>query len=286
MDIHKVHLALADQPFGHTIDYHPSVPSTMPIARALAEKAADPARISGAVVIADEQSAGRGRLDRRWETPPGRALLVSVVVAGLHLPDRPAQLPMIAGLAVLDAVTQAVSLPSPPPPVTQADSLRLKWPNDLIALLPTGPVKIAGLLVESSLDSQGVRYAVLGIGLNVNQRANELPAPRAGGAPAASLYTLFQREFSREHLLLSLCRSLNRLLSPPNRPGSRDIHTRWQAQLINLGCPVQVRTLESAAPFLQGRVEGSDLDGALLIRDGTGKRHTVTAGDVTVVFHP
>ena len=267
MDIHKVRSALQDQPFGHTIDYHPSVPSTMPIA--LAESATNAAHVSGTVVVADEQTAGRGRLARRWETPPGRALLVSFVVAGTHLPERPAQLPMIAGLAVLDAVTQADSL----------RYFRLKWPNDLVALPPTGPMKIAGLLAESSLDSQGIRYAVLGIGVNVNQRADELPAPRPGGLSPASLFTLFGREFVREALLITLCRSLSGLLAGPDRPTAEAVHARWQTALINLGRSVVVH---GGNGDWTGRMVGTDIDGALLVEDETGRQVPVAAGDVSV----
>lgn len=282
MDIHTLRSALHNQPFGHTIDYYPSVLSTMPLARSLAEEAPAPAQVSGAVVVADEQTAGRGRLDRRWETPPGRALLVSVVVAGTHLPERPAQLPMIAGLAVLNAVTQAVSLPF----TTQTVSFQLKWPNDLIALLPDGPVKVAGLIAESSLDSRGIRYAVLGIGVNVNQRADELPAPRSGGLPPASLHTLFGHEFDREGLLIALCRALSALLAGPNRPSAQEIHTRWQDALINVGRAVIVHDRDGE---WAGQVVGTDIDGALLVEDETGRRVPVEAGDVsleTLDFQP
>lgn len=305
MDIHTLRSTLHQQPFGHTIDYYPSVPSTMPLARALAEEAPALAQISGAVVVADEQTAGRGRLERRWETPPGRALLVSVVVAGSHLPERPAQLPMIAGLAVLDAVMQAVSLPvttqsprhftntatvdrhaSCAPPKSAGDFFRLKWPNDLIALLPTGPVKVAGLLAESSLDSQGIRYAVLGIGINVNQRADELPAPRSGGLPPVSLHTLFGHDFAREKLLIALCRALSALLAGPGRPSAAEIHARWQAALINVGRAVMVH---DRTGNWQGQVVGTDIDGALLVEDETRRRVPVEVGDVsleTLDFQP
>lgn len=275
MDIHTLQLALHGQPFGHTIEYQPSVPSTMPIARALAEETFDPAQASGIVVLADEQTAGRGRLDRRWETPPDRALLMSIVVAGSHLPERPAQLPMIAGLAVLEAVMQADSVRYS----GQTVGLRLKWPNDLVAMLPNGPVKLAGLLAESSLDNQGIRYAVLGIGVNVNQRAEELPVPRAGGLPPASLYTLFGREFAREEVLIALCHSLSALLAARNRPTAEEIHTRWQAALINLGRSVVVHSGDGE---WRGRAVGTDIDGSLLVEDETGRRMAVAAGDVSV----
>lgn len=301
MDIHTLRSALHHQPFGHTIDYYPSVPSTMPLARALAEDAPAPAQISGAVVVADEQTAGRGRLERRWETPPGRALLVSVVVAGAHLPERPAQLPMIAGLAVLDAVC-SIATPDRCPgdagshaPASYAArlsgvehaSFHLKWPNDLIALLPEGPMKLSGMLAESSLDSQGIRYAVLGIGINVNQRADELPTPRSGGLRPASLHTLFGHDFAREELLIALCHSLAGLLAGPHRPSAAEIHARWQAALINVGRAVVVHDRDEKK--WAGQVVGTDIDGALLVEDESGRRVPVEAGDVsleTLDFQP
>lgn len=273
MDLQTVRAGLAGWPFGHPLHYYPTLPSTMPVARGLAAAAPDPAPISGALVVADEQTAGRGRLDRRWETPPGRALLLSVVVAGPHLPDRPAQLPMIAGLAVLEAAAQVVG--------SAGVRLGLKWPNDLVALLPTGPVKIAGLLAESSLDSQGIRFAVLGIGVNVNQRAAELPAPRSGGLPPASLYTLLGQEQSREALLVGLCRSLSGLLAGPDRPTAEQIHARWQAELVNLGRAVVVH---GGGGAWTGRAVGADLDGSLLVEESAGRRVAVAAGDVSVVM--
>lgn len=281
LNIATVRAALAGQPFGHTIHYRPTLPSTMDLARSLAEESAWPSRASGVVVLADEQSAGRGRLDRRWETPPGRALLASIVVAGAHLPQRPAQLPMIAGLAVLEAVTQIANLPA-----NAACQFCLKWPNDLVALLPAGPVKVAGLLAESSLDSHGIRYAVLGIGVNVNQRADELPTPRPGGLSPASLYTLHQMEFSREQLLIALCRSLDRLLTPPGRPTPEKVHARWQSELVNLGRFVKVYEAGAGESLVQGRVVGSDTDGTLLVENSQGQRLWVTAGDVMVNFQP
>ncbi len=304
MNIHTLRSVLIDKPFGHTSQHHQTVPSTMPLARALAEGPGDPSVVSGTLVLADEQTAGRGRLDRRWVTPPGRALLVSIVVAGRHLPDRPAQLPLIAGLAVLDALRTIVTpdrcavyenSPSEPTAPTHLAGvknvdLRLKWPNDLVAFWPDDPkkppAKIAGLLAESSLGHQGIRYAVLGIGVNVNQRADELPPPRPGGLLPASLYTLFGHEFDREELLIALCDSLTHLLARADRPNAAEIHARWQAKLVNIGRMVIVNSGERGDGRWRGRVVGTDLDGRLLVEDVAGQVVMVEAGDVSVEWYP
>lgn len=277
-DLDSVHTALAGEPIGHTIDYRHSVPSTMPLARGLAEEAADPASVSGALVVADEQTAGRGRLNRRWETPPGRALLVSVVVAGEHLPLRPAQLPMIAGLAVLDAARAAIGAECG----GKEPILRLKWPNDLVGVTAAGPVKLAGLLAESVLHGDRIRFALLGIGVNVNQQAQELPSPRAGGLPPASLRTLCGRPFRREALLIALCRGLSGLLAAGPRPDPARIHARWQAELVGLGQAVTVYPSDPEGAPWAGIVRESDLDGNLLVENLAGHIVSVSAGDVSL----
>jgi BirA family biotin operon repressor/biotin-[acetyl-CoA-carboxylase] ligase len=128
----------------------------------------------GALVVADHQTAGRGRLGRSWEAPPGAALLCSLL---LKPPPRRAipELSLVAGVAVADAIEQAVGL-----------AAQLKWPNDVMLRRR----KVAGCLAEARDGA-----VVLGIGVNVNQTGEELPE-RAG-----SLRSLTGREWDREELL-------------------------------------------------------------------------------------
>jgi len=250
----------------------------MNFARHLVQEAVSPKTCSGTVIIAEEQTAGRGRLQRRWESPAGRSLLTSTIVAAPHLPADTMQMPMIAGLAMLDALRHVT-------PVL-ARQLWLKWPNDLIVVGDGAVGKLAGTLIESAFGSHGISYSVLGIGINVNQRAGELPVAREGGLRPTSLYTLLKREVSREDLLVSLCWALDRLLASENKPGPIDIHQRWQAALINLGRQVTVRASgDIGAIIAEGHVVGTTRTGSLIIEQSNGMQQIVEAGDVELRWH-
>jgi BirA family biotin operon repressor/biotin-[acetyl-CoA-carboxylase] ligase len=137
----------------------------------------------GAIVVADHQTAGRGRLGRSWDAPPGKALLFSILLK--PPPERHApELSLVAGVAVADTVERCTGL-----------AVQLKWPNDVMLRRR----KVAGLLAEARDGA-----VVLGIGLNVNQSREELPEN------AGSLLTLTGREWRRDQLLDSLLADLGR----------------------------------------------------------------------------
>ena len=166
LDLTFIRQQLTHSPIGHTLYYHTTVPSTMPIA---AELAQEPNTPSGTIVVAEEQSSGRGRRGRTWQAPYASALLVSIILKAPQLPTLPSTITMQAGNALLAAVAALL-------PELEGD-LRLKWPNDLvIGHDPASARKVAGILAESSLNADGsLNHAILGIGINVNQRSNDLP---------------------------------------------------------------------------------------------------------------
>ncbi len=156
------------------------VGSTNTIARRLADAGAP----AGSIVIANEQTAGRGRAGRPWHARPGTALLLSIVLrpqAPIGAGDAPGTIPLRVGLAVARAVDRIAGT-----------SLRVKWPNDLQV---EGEGKIAGILCEASLGARNGGYIVAGIGLNVNQRAAEIPPGIA--QPATSLRLATGHAFER-----------------------------------------------------------------------------------------
>ncbi len=277
LDLKRLRAVLAHEAIGHVIDYHATLQSAMTPARALAENPAIP---SGAVVVAEEQRQGRGRLGRTWQAPFARALLCATTLKAPHLPAQPARLAMIAGLAVVDALEIAAP--------ELVGRVWLKWPNDVLIIerkpAKESPGKVAGVLIESSFQGGVMRYGLLGIGVNVNQRVAELPATHPGAPPAVSLFTALGREVDRTDLLIELCLALGRYaVRAVTEPAIGAIEERWRDRLHTLGRPVTVtRPLGRTVERVQGVAVDATPAGELIVEDAAGARHRFAAGDVTL----
>jgi BirA family biotin operon repressor/biotin-[acetyl-CoA-carboxylase] ligase len=228
--------------------------------------AADPAYPAGTVLLTDYQSAGRGRLDRRWEAPPGTSLLFSVLLRPGWPAERGAWLMMLAGLAVAETVEDVAGLPA-----------RLKWPNDVVIAYEGEWRKTCGLLLDATLaPDERLATAVVGIGLNVNIPAAALPE---ASTPATSLLVAGGRPVARRPLLLALLNRLERYYEAAD--AGQSPWAAWNERLITIGRPVVV-SAAGPADALSGVAEGADEWGRLLVRDAAGRLHAVAAGDVTL----
>jgi len=220
----------------------------------------------GAVLAAEEQRAGRGRMGRTWTSPPRAALTFSVLLKPAVPLARRGWLPLLAGVAVATAVTQVTGVRT-----------GLKWPNDLL----TADAKLAGILAEAAGDA-----VVVGIGLNVSTEPAELShllAPtRPGALRATSLRAAGATALDRASLLLAILgelehwyRAWQRAGGDPDRSGLRAEYTRLSATIG--------RTVRAELPggqALSGPVAGVDSDGRLLVRVSSGSEVAVAAGDV------
>jgi BirA family biotin operon repressor/biotin-[acetyl-CoA-carboxylase] ligase len=199
----------------------------------------------GLVVVADEQTAGRGRLDRTWEAPAGSSLLVSVLLRrGDH---RHAVL--AAGVALAEAVEAVAGI-----------TVGLKWPNDLVV----ADRKLAGLLAEADADA-----VVVGAGCNVNW--STFPAELADTATSCNLEA--ERAVDVDELLEAFLDAYDRALALGDA-----VTTEYRARLVTLGRAVRVHQVRG--DDLVGTAVGLDDDGALVVRDAKGDDHTVVAADV------
>lgn len=270
LDITRIAVALKDAEIGHNIDYHASVDSTMAVAHRLA---VDPATRSGTVVVAEEQTSGLGRLQRRWLAPPNQALLATLILKAPHLPANMAFLPMIAGIAAVRAIAWLV------PDLT--DDLGLKWPNDVVIGADLASArKTGGILIESSFLRDQVDFALVGIGINVNQDAATLPVVPADAPPPTSLRVVVGRTIDRTALLIALCRAWEELVSPDASP--HDIYHEWRNLLLTLGQPVTAHLYaDHGTTKVTGRAVDVTPDGELVVVDEAGISHVLDAGDVT-----
>lgn len=270
LDLTRIAMSLNRSLVGHTIDYHASIPSTMLMAM---EESALPHTRSGTLVVAEEQTAGLGRLKRSWEAPANQALLLSVILKPPHLPANPAQLAMLAGIAVVRAILSV--LPD------LSDEIGLKWPNDVLL----GPDlvsgrKVAGILIETSYRNNAIEYAVVGIGINVNQSTQLLPKVPVSSPLPTSLLAYVGRPIDRSDLLIALAQVWNELLGP--KQADHDIYQEWRSLLYTLGQPVAVHQHgQNSDHAVNGIAVDVTPDGALVVVDQVGHSHTFGSGDVT-----
>ena len=253
MNQNELTKALSKLPLGE-IKYFDSIGSTND--EALAWAANDAGDMS--LVIADEQTLGRGRLDRPWITPRATALAFSLVLRPSE-EERP-HLSRIVGLAAL-----AVS------DVLQSHNLypEIKWPNDILLKQR----KVAGILIELVWSGDEVDCVVIGIGVNVLK--GSVPSTDILRFPAISLEDVMGQAPDRESLLHDILASFIAL-----RPqwGTEALLTAWEKKLAYRGRQVHVEM--GAEHSVTGKVIGLESDGSLLLRDQEGKSVTVRFGDV------
>lgn len=213
---------------------------------------------AGLVVVADEQSAGRGRLGRSWVAPPGASLLVSVLLDG-GAPAEERHLALVAGaLAAVDAVEAHCGFRP-----------QLKWPNDLVV----GDRKLAGLLAEAT----GSGAVVVGMGLNVDW--DSFPPELEQTATSCNREG---RPAQREELLVAWLRGLDQRVAALAEHGPAAIHADHIAASATLGRRVRVERARSAFEntVLEGEAVALTELGHLVVQTGDGVTHTVSAGDV------
>jgi BirA family biotin operon repressor/biotin-[acetyl-CoA-carboxylase] ligase len=210
------------------------------------------------IVIADEQTAGRGRLDRKWFTPSGSAIACSVI---LH-PTTSAHLSRTVGLAALSIADACARLGLRP---------QIKWPNDILL----NGKKTAGILIETIWDGDVVTALVIGMGINVMKES--VPPAADLKFPATSLETELGHPVSREELLQSVLSSLTERLP---QMGSDAFLAAWEGQLAYKNEPVQIT--QGTDEIVHGELLGLGPDGSLRLRDSHGGELTVHFGDVSL----
>lgn len=228
------------------------------VALASAEKAEE-----GAILIAEEQTAGRGRLDRQWTAPARSGLFFSVLLKPTEVPvARWGWLPLLTGVAVATGLSRAAGVDT-----------SLKWPNDLLVSVGGAERKAGGILAERA----GADAVVIGIGINVTLREDELPVPTAGSLALAGAVGT-----DRDPLLRAVLRSLEqwyvRWRAAEGDPVASGLQETYAA-----GCATLGRTVRAELPgdrSVVGEAVAVDGDGRLVLATEEGVQEPVGAGDV------
>jgi BirA family transcriptional regulator, biotin operon repressor / biotin---[acetyl-CoA-carboxylase] ligase len=242
---------------------HVEVVAEAPSTNALVADRAREGADDGLVVVADHQTAGRGRLDRTWETPAGAALTFSMLLRPTVAARSWPWLPLLTGYAVAQAL------------IARGYAAGVKWPNDVLI----GEGKVAGILVER-VDTPDGAAAVVGVGLNTGMTTDELPVPTA---TSLSLEQGASGTPDREEVLLAVLAAIREAYDTwqgGGEPAAERLATAYAAACVTVGRPVRVDLPDGGV--LEGTAEAVDPSGRLVVRTADGPRE-VGAGDVVHV---
>jgi BirA family biotin operon repressor/biotin-[acetyl-CoA-carboxylase] ligase len=216
----------------------------------------------GAVVFAESQTKGRGRLGRKWISPGRKGLWFSVLLRPDLRPQETTQLTVASVTALRRAIQSETGLHP-----------EIKWPNDIVI----GGKKVAGILTELSAELDRVRHVILGIGVDVNLGAGEFPPELR--KLATSLKIESGRAISRAELATAILRELDADYARICGGGFAEVADEWQEHCKTIGRQV---TIQIGERRIRGRAESLDDDGALLLRTDHGRLERITGGDVTL----
>lgn len=243
--------------FGHRIFYYPTIDSTN--ARALALAAAG--EPEGGLVLAEEQTEGRGRRERSWTSTAHLGIYASLILRPAIPAPRSPLLTLMAAVAVADALNEVEAL-----------GARIKWPNDALV----NGRKIAGVLGEVRGGDPEIREMVVGIGVNVNHASDDFPA--AFSASATSVRIEKGVPVDRAPILAAILEGFERRYARLLRDGPLTLLREWSSLATP---PVGTRlSVEAPSGRLEGSFAGIDEEGALILDGPGGRRHRIAFGEI------
>lgn len=219
-------------------------------------------KAEGLTILADRQTAGRGRRGRPWASPAGVGLYTSVLLRPQQSPAKLPLLTLVAGLGVAEAIEEIAGA-----------ATRLKWPNDVLV----EGRKVAGILAEMASADEEVGHFVIGIGINVNHGPQDLPQELFPAATSLSLAT--RRPIPRAELAAAVYNALDRWYQVFREGRIESILAAGRERSATLGRPVDVLADEER---WRGVAVDLDADGALLVREESGELRRVIASDVSI----
>ncbi|MDE3839377.1 biotin--[acetyl-CoA-carboxylase] ligase [Bacillus methanolicus] len=252
----EIRLGLKTDFLGQQIHYEESVDSTQKIAHRLAYDGAP----EGTVVLAEEQLSGRGRMDRKWYSPKYTGIWMSVILRPNILPTKAPQLTLLTAVAVVQAIEEITAL-----------SPKIKWPNDILI----NGKKVTGILTELQAEADRVKTIIIGIGMNVNQKASDFPEYIRSTATSLSIEK--GGYISRPAIIRAVLSNIEKLYLLYLEKGFYPIKLLWESYAVSIGKKIIARTLSGN---ISGRALGITDDGVLMIEDDNGTVHHVFSADI------
>jgi len=243
--------------------YYQELDSTNNRARVLASEGYP----EGTVVVADMQTAGRGRRGRSWYSPSNQGIYMSVILRPVLPLKEISRISLLTAVAVAETFEEELNLPA-----------RIKWPNDILI----NDKKVAGILSEAVTDMDGIEYIVVGIGMNINNQLQEFPGDFRTAATSARAEDA--RPVSRVKVLQGLLVRLESHYLDLLAGSFEGTLKKGKSLSVAIGQELRLDTING---FLVGKAIDIDENGFLLLRDQSGIVHTIISGEITILpLHP
>ena len=241
---------------GKTIIHKESTPSTQIIAHQAALEGAP----HGTVVIADEQTKGKGRMDRSWYSEKNKGIWLSIIIRPAILPYQAPQLTLLTATVLADVLRSYTSVKP-----------LIKWPNDILI----NNKKTAGILTEMQAEQDHIQYVVIGIGLNVNQTKSDLPEDIQNGATSLQLET--NQHWQLKGIVQNILATFENTYDSYIENGFPEIKDKWESFGFKIGEDISIKTLRDQwkATFL-----GIAADGALITKTKDGKTKKLYSAEI------
>lgn len=255
----EIKLGLETKKIGQFIHYEESVSSTQKIAHQLANEGCR----EGTIVVAEEQTKGKGRLDRQWHSPKYTGLWFSVILRPNIPPYEAPQLTLLAATSIVSALHKVTGLPC-----------EIKWPNDILI----EGKKLVGILTELQADADRIQAVIIGIGVNVNQQQSDFPAELAEKATSLQIAS-GGKKWKRAQILQAILLELELLYEQYLEHGFSVIKTLWETYSNTIGNHIIARTLQGE---LAGKAKRITDEGVLIVEDERGIEHRIYSADIEI----
>lgn len=247
---------LEDTSYGEKIYYYPTCESTQTIAHEFAQQAAN----DGTIVIAEEQTMGKGRLSRPWNSNAKQGIWMSVILRPQLTPQQAPQLTLVAAVAVTRAIEEVAAV-----------FPQIKWPNDLLV----NERKVTGILTELLADPDRVKAVVIGIGINVNQQLEDFPEELQ--SIATSLRMVSGQEVNRAQLIAKILKNLEQYTKLYESHGFGPIKLLWESYSNTVGKQITAVMLNET---IRGKVLGISEEGMLQVQIADGTIRSIYSADI------
>lgn len=252
----EIYLGLETEEIGRSVYFFESVTSTQKVAKEYAMNGAK----HGTLIVADEQTEGRGRMVRKWYSPKGTGIWASFILRpDIQIQHAP-QLTLLSAVAVVQAIKKVTHI-----------TPEIKWPNDILI----SGRKVCGILTELQAEEDRIQSVILGIGINVNQDKNDFSAEII--KKATSLKIELGKTVNRSSLIQSLCYYIEQLLHLYISEGFTPIKSLWETYAVSIGKRISARTVKGT---FNGVALGINNEGVLLLKQDNGEIVEIISADI------